>query len=107
MMSEREKRLICWLLENGKITEENLFDDDYYESEIEQAKDKRYWQCIYDMRDRERTTEIEIVLNKVLGKNWIERYDYSMKKERGKYRLSIYLTDEEFEAICKKAQERR
>ena len=107
MMSEREKRLINYLLQNGLMTEEEIEKHDFFDFEIEEAKDNRYWQLLYDTRDDEAVVRNDYILNEVLGNDWRNKYDYKKVKKKNRYELYVYLTDEEYITICKKAQERR
>lgn len=108
MMNEREKRLLNYILQKELIAEEDLKGFGFYDFEIEEeAKDNRYWQLLYDTRDDEAVVRNEYILNETLGTNWKNKYDYKESKKKNRYELYVYLTDEEYRTICKKAQERR
>ena len=110
MMNEREKRLLNYILQKELIAEEDLEGFEFYDFEIEEAKDNRYWRAIYYnhiVEDKDEIDRIDAILVKALGENWKCKYDYKEGKRKNRFELQIYLTDEEFEAICQKAQERR
>ena len=110
MMNEREKRLLNYILQKELITEEDLEGFDFFDFEIEEAKDNRYWREIYynhTVEDKDEIDRIDEVLVKALGENWKYRYDYKEGKRKNRFELQIYLTDEEYETIHKAYREGR
>lgn len=100
MVSERERILLRWLLKEGKITKENLFDADYYENEVNDIMNERNLQVVYCNVSYETANENNKLIASVLGNNWRKKYDYTEKRKRNKCELFIWLTKEEFDALC-------
>ena len=104
-LSEREKTVVRGLLERAAITENELLDAGYYESEVEDLKNDYKWQTLYgNIENSKSVVASNMAVISVLGKSWKDNYDYDEKRKEGKYYLSIYVSDEMFSKICEIAR---
>ena len=106
-LTEREKKVFKDLLNRATITEDELIEAGYFETEVKEIKSDRERKCMYKTSDEECVRRIFAIINDVLGDDWKYKYDHTEEKRNSKYYLYISLTEKEFDEICKAAESRK
>ena len=106
-LTEREKKVFRDLLNNAKITEEELLEAGYYGSEMVEIRSDKERFCVYDNVEEIYMKNIYPVISRVLGKGWKSKYDYKEERRKGRYGLYITMTEKEFNEICNEAADER
>ena len=100
-MTEREKDFIKKALDQKWVSEDDLIDMGYAPKEINEVKTNRHWILINYNIDFDSYSKSLGYIKNALGPCWDMNYDYKVKKEKEKYELYLFITDEEFDRICK------
>lgn len=99
------KNLLKDMYKKGIITDAMLEDYEVMPGDIEDIKDERDWETLYDRIDYDKKVQSDVVVEAALGLNWKASYQYKEQNKRGKYGLDIKINGDEWNKIYEKARE--